>query len=165
MWVLAALLPIPSRVSKAFLNSSGSLKVLDYLFRSANFELMLAYVLNDTDVGVEDWLSRLSDKDVFCMCVHYCLFGRLDGRLVDLPCFDIWCVSCVDRDFIIVAIVCFVLSCYGLYCLPSLALLFCALFVLVRCCLVPITCFPLSPCSSPIPPIPRNLIITRRVVL
>ena len=135
MWVLAALLPIPSRVSKAFLNSSGSLKVLDYLFRSANFELMLAYVLNDTDVGVEDWLSRLSDKDVFCMCVHYCLFGRLAGRLVALPCFDICCVSCFDRAFIIVALVCFVLSCYGLYCLPTFALLFYALLALVwPCC-------------------------------
>ena len=151
MWVLAALLPIPSRVSKAFLNSSGSLKVLDYLFRSANFELMLAYVLNDTDVGVEDWLSRLSDKDVFCMCVHYCLFGRLAGRLVALPCFDICCVSCFDRAFIIVALVCFVLSCYDLYCLPTFALLFYALLALVWLCLLLITCFPLSPCSSPPP--------------
>ena len=141
-----------SRVSKACLNSSGSLKVLDYLFRSANFEIMLAYVLNDTDVGVMVWLSHLSDKDVFYMRVHYCLFGRLVGRLVALPCFDICCVSCFHRAFIIVALVCFVLSCYDLYCLPTFALLFYALLALVRLCLLLITCFALSPCSSPPPP-------------
>ena len=108
---------------------------------------MLAYVLNDTDVGVMVWLAHLPDKDVFCMRVHYCLFGRLAGRLVALPCFDICCVSCFDRAFIIVALLCFVLSCYDLYCLPTFALLFYALLRLLL-----ITCFPLSPCSSPPPP-------------
>ena len=101
------------------------------------------------------WLSHLSDKDVFCMRVHYCLFGRLVARLVALPCFDICCVSCFDRAFIIVALVCFVLSCYDLYCLPTFALLFYALLALVWLCLLLITCFPLSPCSSPpFPPSP-----------
>ena len=88
------------------------------------------------------------------MLVLYCLFGRLVGRLVALPCFDICCASCFDRAFIIVALVCFVLSCYGLYCLPTFASLFYALLALVWLCLVPITCFPLSPCSSPLPPPP-----------
>ena len=131
MWVLPALLPIPSRASKAFLNSSGSLKVLDYLFRSANFELMLAYVLNDTDVGVEDWLSHLSDEDVFRMHVHYCLFGRLVGRLVALPCSDICCVSCFDRAFIIVALVC--LFCLAMICIVCLPLPCCFLLCLLLC--------------------------------
>ena len=114
---------------------------------------MLAYVLNDADVGVMVWLSHLPDKDVFCMRFHYCLFGRLAGRLVALPCFDIFCVSCFDGAFIIVALLCFVLSCCDLYCLPTFALLLYALLALVRLCLLQITCFPLSP------------FITRRAVL